>query len=73
LYYGLLLTYFTYIDTLEHVAWTYGVFLITWFFFPCSTRRMMLGKTPNLADPLSKTSSKAHAGMYYTTNLIVIH
>ncbi|KAL4222937.1 Deleted in lung and esophageal cancer protein 1 [Mactra antiquata] len=28
-----------------------------------STRRLMLGKTPNLADPLSKTESKAQADL----------
>ena len=29
---------------------------------PGSARRMLLGRTPNLADPLSKTMSKANAG-----------
>ena len=30
-----------------------------------SARRMLLGRTPNLADPLSKTQVKANAGMLY--------
>ena len=29
---------------------------------PGTARRMLLGRTPNLADPLSKTMSKANAG-----------
>ena len=34
--------------------------------FHFSTRRTMLGKTPNLSDPLSKTPGKAAAGMELT-------
>ena len=39
-----------------------GSYALLLFLILFSTRRMLLGRTPNLADPFSKTTVKATAG-----------
>ena len=46
-------------STRPNFAKLYAMLLFLIFF---STRRMLLGRTPNLADPFSKTTVKATAG-----------